>query len=184
MGFVGESRLTPICSLLKTCCGQAILLSRIDIASQHPLDCLRAQLRLSVHKQPQALSRHPCFSRQGTLPIPELFHKFAPGWLRHRLRPCRIRSAPRDRARDRTAPPSAVRVLADGAYGGDMDMSTIARSRSLSIAGGLATGRATHLFQRARWSELPSSNRPIEGPPQPPASSSGAPQSKTLAGVR
>jgi hypothetical protein len=39
------------------------------------------------------------------------------------------------------------------------------------------------LGQRARSCETPSSNRPRVGPPRSPASSSGAPRSKTVAGA-
>jgi hypothetical protein len=49
---------------------------------------------------------------------------------------------------------------------------------------GATTRRATRLPQRARWSEGPSSNRPIEDPPRPPSSSSVAQRSRMLAGAR
>ena len=46
------------------------------------------------------------------------------------------------------------------------------------------SGRGMPLGQRARSCETPSSNRPRVGPPRSPASSSGAPRSRTVGDVR
>lgn len=66
--------------------------------------------------------------------------------------------------------------------------SYLATARSLPTAAAQLLGApiplAMRLSQRARWSELPSGTRPIEGPFQSHASSSGALRSRTLGGAR